>query len=216
MMEMKELAEQLRKPHGENSKLVTDLMAISNRPLYEFTYKKLDLFPEANILEVGPADGHFVHDLFKIENSVSYTGVDLSEDMIKAADQINSDLVKNEKARFTKGDILELPFDENSFDRIFTINTLYFWSDPEKGIRVLNRILKPSGKLFIVIRSKESMEKMPFTQYGFTMYSKDELNQLLTENGFSAVTVSLIAETAELPSGGKADMISFCAIAEKK
>ena len=86
MMEMKELAEQLRKPHGENSKLVTDLMAISNRPLYEFTYKKLDLFPEANILEVGPADGHFVHDLFKIENSVSYTGVDLSEDMIKAAD----------------------------------------------------------------------------------------------------------------------------------
>ena len=52
MMEMKELAEQLRKPHGENSKLVTDLMAISNRPLYEFTYKKLDLFPEANILKV--------------------------------------------------------------------------------------------------------------------------------------------------------------------
>ncbi len=216
MMDMKELADQLRLPHGENSGIVTDLMAKSNKQLYDFTYQNLNLFPNMNILEIGPADGHFVDELFKMESEVGYKGVDLSDDMIEAARMRNADLVNKGKAEFIKGDINDLPFTEDSFDRIFTVNTLYFWSDPGKGVRELLRVLKPSGKLMIVIRSKESMEKMPFTQFGFRMYTNDELSELLTSNGFSSTKISLITETAELPSGGTAEMVSFCAIAEKR
>ncbi len=215
MMEMKELAEQLRLPQGENSKTVTELMAKSNRPLYEYTYRHLDLIPNTEILEVGPADGHFINELFKLEKNIAYTGIDLSDDMINVANENHAELILESKVKFVKGDVVDLPFSENTFDRIFTINTLYFWSDPGKGIRELLRVLKPSGKVFLVIRSKDSMEKMPFTQYGFEMYSKDELSQLFSKNGFSSAAISLITETIELPNGGTADMVSFCAIAEK-
>jgi ubiquinone/menaquinone biosynthesis C-methylase UbiE len=215
MMEMKELAEQLRLPHGENSKIVTELMAKSNRNLYEYTYKCLGLIPKAEVLEIGPADGHFINDLFKIEKNIVYTGVDLSDEMIQAANENHSELIRENKVKFIKGDVVSLPFSENSFDRIFTVNTLYFWSDPGKGVCELLRVLKPSGKIFVIIRSKDSMEKMPFTQYGFEMYSIEELTRLFSENGFPSVSISLITETVDLPSGGTADMVSFCAMAEK-
>lgn len=213
---MNELADQLRLPHGENSKEVIEMMARSNRSLYKFAFKNLDLSQGNKILEIGPADGHFLKELFELEQDLSYKGIDLSEEMIRQANLLNSELVKENKAEFIFGDVSKLPFENDSFDRIFTINTLYFWPDPVKGLNELTRVIRPNGKILIVIRSKETMEKMPFTQFGFRLYSEKELTDLLTLSGRNKFKIATLVETVVLPNGSSAEMSAFCAIIEKQ
>ncbi len=61
----------------------------------------------------------------------------------------------------------KLPFADNSFDKVFCINVVYFWDEPQKHLQEISRVLKPGGKFYATIRTKESMELMPFTKYGF-------------------------------------------------
>ncbi|MBP9789234.1 MAG: class I SAM-dependent methyltransferase [Bacteroidia bacterium] len=216
MIDMKEMAKQLRLPEGENSKIVTEFMSKGNRTLYDFTLDQFTFFSSAEVLEIGPANGFFVQKLFERNNSLSYTGLDLSHDMITEANELNSALVTNGNARFVYGDVVSLPFRDESFDIIFTVNTLYFWSDPKVGMAELKRVLRPNGKLVIAIRSKETMVNMPFTEYGFQLYSKVDLQNLFSENGFNDATISSKMEDITLPSGVSVNIESFCALGEKR
>lgn len=68
----------------------------------------------------------------------------------------------------------KMPFADNSFDKVFCINVIYFWEQPAEHLKEIYRVLKPGGKFYTTIRSKESMAEMPFTKYGFNMYSQSE------------------------------------------
>lgn len=38
------------------------------------------------------------------------------------------------------GDVSHLPFPETTFDRVFTINTIYFWPDALQGLTEIHRV----------------------------------------------------------------------------
>ncbi len=215
MIDMKEMAKQLRLPEGENSKMIADFMSKGNRAMYDYTFSKFKLQSKSKVLEIGPANGYFVNQLFEKNDTIHYTGLDLSLDMIREAINLNSELVTSGKAEFVFGDVIALPLDDSLFDVIFTVNTLYFWSDPKKGMSELRRVMKPNGKLVIAIRSKETMSKMPFTEFGFQLYSKSELEALFLDNGFANLELTSKTDEVILPSGEIAKMESFCAIGEK-
>ena len=46
-------------------------------------------------------------------------------------------------------DVHDMPYEEGSFDQIFTSCTFCSVPDPVKGLRALHRVLKPGGKLFM-------------------------------------------------------------------
>src|SRR5690606_33437900 len=78
-----------------------------------------------------------------------------------------------------------LTFGDATFDKIFTVNTLYFWDAPERQLSEIRRVLRPSGIFCLAIASKAFMETMPFSTYGFRLYSAEEASQLLANNGFT-------------------------------
>src|SRR5690606_10876458 len=84
----------------------------------------------------------------------------------------------------------DLPFPDSSFTKIFTVNTIYFWEDVGAVLAEFRRVLKPNGILTVAVRPKEVMQQYPFTQYGFTMYTREELEQTLTDKGYE-VTQSI-------------------------
>ncbi len=43
----------------------------------------------------------------------------------------------------------KMPFPDNSVDLVFSRGSIWFWSDPVKGIREINRVLSPGGKAMI-------------------------------------------------------------------
>lgn len=184
-----QLAAQLRKPHGENAVGVGKFMNEGNKFINELSYKALSLQEWDNILEIGPGNGAFVSELIEPFEYVGYTGLDYSEEMVEEAKKQNANLISRGRVRFMQGDLAEMNFKNNAFNKIITVNTLYFWPEPAKNLGELHRILADDGKLIIGIRPKRNMVNLPITEFGFTMYSKEEVISFLEAGNFKVLEV---------------------------
>lgn len=187
---MKNLAAQLRKPEGEDGIKTGELMSKANMQIIDHTFRSLNAEAGDNILEIGMGNGFFVKDILERSEYINYTGCDYSELMVEESIKINADWVAKGKARFIHSNITSLPFSNNEFNKVLTINTIYFWDNEADTLNEIKRILKPGGKFIIGFRPKHQMEKYPFTKYGFTQFSKTDAEKLLTNNDFEILEIS--------------------------
>jgi ubiquinone/menaquinone biosynthesis C-methylase UbiE len=70
-------------------------------------------------------------------------------------------------------------------DKIYTINTVYFWQDVHKGLAEIKRVLKPNGKFLNVVYVKEWLDKLPITQYGFSKFTVEQIEKITAESGLN-------------------------------
>lgn len=185
--ETRELAAQLRKPHGEFGRLVADKMNEGNLYINNDTLDNLRLKEGHRILEVGMGNGHFVPELLSKHQELHYTGLDYSAEMVDMAKTNNAEYVRTGRARFIHGDITSLPFEEDHFDNVFTINTIYFWPSLDEGMRELSRVLKSSGQLIIAIRPAYFMKDYPVVKYNFKMYEGGDVARHMEAEGFTDI-----------------------------
>lgn len=179
------IARQLSHPQGEEGLKVAANMKIGNGSMIQRTIDLLACESNNTVLEIGPADGGYVPYLLSRAPHLRYYGIDISETMLAQARQQHAALITNGMASFTLGNGRELPYDNDFFDKVYTVNTLYFWEEPFALLTEIKRVLKPGGRLAIGIRSKSIMEKLPFTQYGFELYDTAKATTLLQKAGFT-------------------------------
>jgi ubiquinone/menaquinone biosynthesis C-methylase UbiE len=179
-----ELAAQLRQPQGESGIEVAAELYSANKHFIHTVIDVLQIEDNDNILEVGPGSALHVKYLFEKSQNIHYTAVDISETMVEMAKRVNDDLIKQDKAEFFLGSSDSLPFDDNSFDKIFTVNTIYFFDEIEAHLKEIRRVLKPEGKVCIGFMSKDYMRTLPFTNTGFIMYNPGDAIRMFEENGF--------------------------------
>lgn len=190
------VASQLRKPDGEMGVKVGEMMNKGNLHINMNTLERISPAKGDTILEIGMGNGEFVKEILSVDTSIRYVGCDYSSTMIDEATLRNADYVAAGRAQFILCSADSLPFEDGAFDKVFTINTVYFWSDPTKELAEIARVLKQGGEFTISIRSKSSMQTVPFTQYGFTLYSQEELETLLKANGYSITKSEVVLEPA--------------------
>ncbi len=180
----KKLAAQLRRPSGFLAKKVGDSMNISNSALYDFALDTLQLADGDAILEIGFGNGKTFPRLFSRSPGIRVTGLDFSPDMVKQARRNNAALLQSGRLKLVEGVSNRMPFPDHQFDKIFCINVLYFWDNPQEHLREVRRVLKPGGTFYPFIRSKESMQTMPFTQFGFLVKEEKEWLEEIRKAGF--------------------------------
>ncbi len=212
--ELKFFAAQLRKPHGDFASTIAQKMNVGNRMINETAIEALRVQPNDTVLEIGMANGFYVKSILDVDASVRYAGCDFSEEMIEQATTLNEAYVKERRAQFKLSNAEELPFEENAFAKLLTVNTLYFWEDRTKTLESFKRVLKPGGKLVIAIRPKASMEHYPFVKYGFTKYTKEEVVKLLADNGFALLEVIEKKEPVQEIFGQQVDVELIVVVAE--
>jgi len=139
-------------------------------------------------------NGYFVKIILSIDNSIKYTGCDFSEIMVDEAHKQNENFITSGQAVFLKADANELPFEPETFDKVFSVNTIYFWDSPKIVLAEIWRVLKPKGQITISVRPKSIMEHYPFVKYGFRMFTKEDLTELITNNDFKVIDIIEKAE----------------------
>ncbi|RYD58434.1 MAG: class I SAM-dependent methyltransferase [Sphingobacteriales bacterium] len=209
------LAQQLRKPDGDAGRQIGEQMNAGNYLMNKNTLEHLQAPTGARILEIGMGNGHFVKDILATDPTIRYTGCDYAETMVAEAQARNAAFQQSGQADFMLASASELPFDNDTFDRIFAVNTIYFWEDPAKELAEIRRVLKPDGKLLIAARPSWVMEQMPFTDYGFTRYSKEQLADVLHNNSFSVIELEETREPEYTVNGIVTQMGHMIAIAIK-
>ena len=186
--DIKALAEQLRLPTGELGKKVGETMNKGNRLMNLETIRQLDIEDNDNILEIGMGNGFFVKDILAAGKNVKYSGCDFSDTMVKEASILNDSLAANVKFILSNAD--ELPFQDSSLDKVFTVNTIYFWGNTRRTLTEIRRVLKPDGMLIVTLRPKSIMDKLPVVKYGFTTFSKEDAVKLLEENSYEMLSAT--------------------------
>jgi ubiquinone/menaquinone biosynthesis C-methylase UbiE len=182
--ELKELASQLGKPEGENGIKIAHMMNKANTKMIKKTIKCLAIEENNIILELGHGNAHHIINLFNDNKNIKYYGLDISELMKQEAEKFSLENNLDKYTDFKIYDGVNIPFQDNFFDKIFTVNTIYFWEDPNKMITELYRVLKPKGRLCIAFNDKDTMLKQSFTNYGFTHYTKDSFTKLVSKSKF--------------------------------
>ncbi len=189
-MEHSFLAAQLKKPEGEAGKRVAENMNTSNGLINLHSIHHLHIAANDTVLEIGMGNGFFCTEVLSRHPSVKYTGCDFSELMIAEAIALNQEWIAAQRAAFYLSDAAALPFTDGAFSKVFTVNTIYFWEDPLKELAEIRRVLAPGGKVVVALRTRESMLQLPFTQYGFHLFEKEEIRSLLQQAGFTHISIT--------------------------
>jgi ubiquinone/menaquinone biosynthesis C-methylase UbiE len=100
-----------------------------------------------NVLDVGCGTGDFLRLLAPIVSPGKAVGLDLSETMIAEAVQRSEGNLSN--VSFRVGSVLDLPFQNASFDRVLATQLLLHVPDPGKALAEMKRVLAPSGLMSI-------------------------------------------------------------------
>ena len=194
-IDFKAVAAQLANPEGEAGVKTAAHMNVSNGDMTRHAIDLMAYQPDAHVLEIGPGNGNFASYVLAKANGIRYTGVDRSQTMVTQAREINKLYINEGRVRFEWTDGLTFPFPDQSFDRVFTVNTLYFWESPRIQLAEIRRLLKPGGMFCLAIASRAFMEQLPFTAYGFTLYTPEEAQELLLTNGFVVVGTTIREHT---------------------
>ena len=188
LMPKKVLSLQARKPTGLIGRfLMSNSFKKINRDLNGFVEETLELHPTHHVLEVGFGPGELINRMASITTQGHIEGIDFSSVMLREATKNNQQHIAANRVRIQKGDCKELNFANESFDRVCSVNTIYFWSPPEMYLEEIFRVIKSGGKLVLGLRDKEQMSLLPIDKGIFCTYTLNEVIELLSNIGFSNV-----------------------------
>lgn len=185
---MEYIGSQCGNPNGIIGKICCKIMNIMNKPLYASVTGNINADKNITILDIGYGNGYLISKLFRKSHCNIY-GIDISEDMKNLAEKRNKNAVSENKLHLITGDCCSMNFNDNSFDAVTSVNTIYFWQDTLKGLSEIRRTLKPNGKFCNAVYTKEWLQKIPYTQKGFKFFEKEDFIKLGKQADFCKVSV---------------------------
>ncbi|EFH83842.1 class I SAM-dependent methyltransferase [Ktedonobacter racemifer] len=178
---------QHQRPVGILGRMVGERMLRQHQPETDWTLDLLQIQPTDTILEVGFGAGRGIKLATEKAPAGHVMGIDLSKTMLQVATRRNAQAIRAGRVILKQGDIAALPFEDQQFDRIMTIHTFYFWSEPSLITQELLRVLKPAGRLVVTLATgklnDQGVEEFSHLQ---TLLEEQVVPDML-RNGFKVV-----------------------------
>jgi len=212
--DLKILAENLANPQGEKGIEIGEMMNATNIGMTLESIKTLLIEDDETILEIGHGNPAHVKSILNKAQNVKYTGIDISETMYEEAKRLNEEF-KNQ-ADFILYEGEKLPFEDRTFDKIFTVNTVYFWAQPIEYLNEVYRVLKDNGTFVLTFGQRDFMEKLPFTQFDFRLYNTDEMEETVSKSHFKRMKISEKEEEIKSKTGNETITRNYTVLTIKK
>ena len=112
------------------------------------------------VLELGAGTGNHIRALDEAAGCRTI-GLELSRGMLARAQ------AEGGKTRYVNGDACALPFAEDSFDLVFSVEIIHHLTRPEAYFLEAFRVLKAGGRLITVTQSHEMIRERPVLSHYF-------------------------------------------------
>ena len=154
---------------------------IWNEAMRDEAIEMLDIQPDDLVLDVGCGTGFGTEGLLTKTDTVY--GLDQSPHQLEKA---YAKFGTRGAVRFHLGDAERLPFDDDTFDVVWSSGSIEYWPNPVTALRELRRVTKPGGQVLVVgpdYPDNTVFQKMADAIMLF--YDEDEADRMFTDAGFT-------------------------------
>lgn len=190
-------ASQWRCPHGPLGWVAGKLMERGNAKMNALGLQGLDVQAGDALLEVGFGPGAALERIAAAVGEGRVVGVDPSRTMIRQAARRLAGHDRSDRIELKEGTSSAIPYPDGTFDRVLTVNTIYFWSRPDEDFHELRRVTKPGGRLVVVFRGVTGSNGTLQVHGMANETMVQDVVQWMTEAGFGPVT----EQATEAPFG---------------
>lgn len=127
----------------KHSKLLDKMGIKYARKLHDLNFTK------GKILDAGCGFGQMDVAIIKKIPLSELIGLDLSEPLLDHAKKLSLENNLNDRLNFKKGDVTQIPFNDNEFDVVFNVNMVHWVNEPVLMLNEISRVLKPNGFFFL-------------------------------------------------------------------
>lgn len=182
------------KPTGEAGTKMLKYMNEEHSNLTVWALSRLRFQKADRILDIGCGGGATLKRLAARSPEGKLTGADYSPVSVALSKETNAEEIASGRTEILEASVDDLPFADNTFDKIVTVESFYFWKDPVKGLSEVRRVLKSGGSFLLVT---EIYEREDFTEeikdniqkFGMNVPGIPEFERLFREAGFSQTII---------------------------
>ena len=147
------------------------------------TLRLMDLRPEDRVMDLGCGAGWATRLLARESGSV--VGLDVADEMIRMARETSREFGN---VRYVVGSASRIPEADDSFDRVLSVESFYYYADQGLALKEIFRVLAPGGRLFILINlyrdNQYSLQWVHLLKVPVHVRSAAEYVAMLREHGF--------------------------------
>lgn len=145
---------QFAQPSGLRGRIVGHLMALKNKERSWWVLPLLDIHQNDHVLEIGFGSGVDVRRVSEMAIDGFVAGVDHSPVMVDHAKRRNAAAIEKGLVELKLGSASRLPYPDESFEKVFSINVAQFWMDPLEAMREMRRVLRPGGLIAVAVQPR--------------------------------------------------------------
>lgn len=180
---LKSFFNQCARPEGSLGRAMLCFMNYTHAPLTNWGLKLVNVQDGWTMLDVGCGGGFTIRRLLKRSKDAQVYGIDISEESVIKARQVNAEVL-DKQVYVTQGSAEQLPYNDEMFDLVTAVETVYFWPNLPDCLQEVRRVLKPGGKFAIMVEVVDSDSKWTSIVDGMTAYTPEQLKTLLDDAGF--------------------------------
>ena len=183
-----------RKPHGAAGEEMLNGMNEHHSAVTGWALGFLDLGDNDNVLDIGCGGGETLRRMSEMTKNGKLTGADYSALSVKMSKEHNKADIDSGKMQVVEASVEKLPFEDASFDKIITVESFYFWPDPQENLKEVYRVLAKGGKFLIVadINGDAELDEKDIEgveKFGLYNPKLEEFRVLLENAGFINVVI---------------------------
>jgi arsenite methyltransferase len=175
----------------------------------EKTIRLMGLRPGERVLDLGCGSGWATRLLARLvadgpEGFGQVVGVDVSDEMIRQARAASKDF---ENILYVWGSAEKIPWEENFFDKMLSVESFYYYADQDRALTELFRVMAPRGRMFILINlykdNPYSLQWVDKLKVPVQVRSAVEYVELLKKHAFENVEWKQIPDDTPTPDDYK-------------
>lgn len=163
-----------------------------NHALNDVAFTQVMSTTPDRVLEIGIGGGYLLQRLLTVNNisrPESIFGVDHSIAMVSLCrKRLRQDLFAH-KLSLAIATVDAIPCRPKTFDCVVSVNSIFYWTEPQDAFSEIARILAPGGRLVLVFTCAEDLRNPALDRKALGLHDPEQIRNWLVAAGFFSLLI---------------------------